>query len=207
MTSEPVRRRRRGATLESAVLEATWAEVMQHGYSGFTVHGVAARAGTSKAVLYRRWPAKPELVRAAIEHVLTADPISAPDTGVLREDVVGLLRRLNERRVGMAAQLVANLGDFFRETGADLESLRRTASAGHTSAMSAVMDRALGRGDVEPGTVTDRVVRLPIDLLRMELLMSSGPVSDAVIDEIVDIVFLPLVVGSQPPRAMRDAAP
>jgi AcrR family transcriptional regulator len=205
MGSEPLRRRRRGATLETAVLEATWAEVMEHGYSGFTVQGVAARAGTSKAVLYRRWSAKPDLVRAAVEHILASDPVSAPDTGVLREDVVGLLRLVNERRVGVAAQLVANLGDFFRETGADLETLRRTASAGHASAMSVVMDQAVARGDVAPGSVTDRVVRLPIDLLRMELLMSAGPASDAVIDEIVDTVFLPLVAGSQPPRP--DTAP
>lgn len=199
MTDGPVRRRRRGATLETAVLEATWDEVMAHGYSGFTVQGVAARAGTSKAVLYRRWPGKTELVRAAVEHLLAADPVTAPDTGVLREDVVGLLRRVNRRRVGVAAQLVANLGDFFRETGADLDTLRRTASAGHASAMTVVMDRAIARGDVAPGSVTDRIVCLPIDLLRMELLMSSEPVSDAVIDEIVDTVFLPLVAASQAP--------
>lgn len=199
MTDGPVRRRRRGATLETAVLEATWDEVMAHGYSGFTVQGVAARAGTSKAVLYRRWPGKTELVRAAVEHLLAADPVTAPDTGVLREDVVGLLRRVNQRRVGVAAQLVANLGDFFRETGADLDTLRRTASAGHASAMTVVMDRAIARRDVAPGSVTDRIVCLPIDLLRMELLMSSEPVSDAVIDEIVDTVFLPLVAASQAP--------
>ncbi|WP_188194921.1 hypothetical protein [Nonomuraea sp. SYSU D8015] len=38
-----------------------------------------------------------------------------------------------------------------------------------------------------------RVVSLPVDLLRHELLLTRQPVSDETISEIVDEVFLPLV--------------
>ncbi|HKB49683.1 MAG TPA: helix-turn-helix domain-containing protein, partial [Ktedonobacterales bacterium] len=58
--------RRRGATLERAILHATWEELVAVGYANLTMERVAAHAGTSRAVLYRRWRSRPELVLAAI---------------------------------------------------------------------------------------------------------------------------------------------
>ncbi len=40
--------------------------------------GVAARARTSCAVLYRRWSGKPELVHAALIEVINKNPITVP---------------------------------------------------------------------------------------------------------------------------------
>ena len=58
--------RRRGSTLEAALLQAAWDELTEAGYAAFTMEGVAARAKTSRAVLYRRWPNRPQLVVAAL---------------------------------------------------------------------------------------------------------------------------------------------
>src|SRR5437763_1448410 len=54
--------RKRGAALEDAILEAAYAELSEVGYSAFSVEGVAARARSGKASIYRRWPTKQELV-------------------------------------------------------------------------------------------------------------------------------------------------
>ena len=75
-------------SLEAALLDAVWAEVVETGYEGFTI-GAVARAETSAAVLYRRWAGKQEPVHAAIVHALDTDPVTAPDTGSLRSDVIG----------------------------------------------------------------------------------------------------------------------
>jgi AcrR family transcriptional regulator len=191
---EAVSRRRRGAVLEAAVLEAAWAELAEHGYGGFTVDATATRAGTSKAVLYRRWQSKPELAQAAITHVLAADPVAVPDTGALRDDVLALLRWVNDRRVAIAAHVIVNLGEFYRETGTNLASIRDSVTAGQTSVMSVIVARAVERGEITGTGLSERVVRLPIDLLRLELLMTSAPMADEGIVEIVDDLFLPLVV-------------
>ncbi|MFD7947322.1 helix-turn-helix domain-containing protein, partial [Streptomyces sp. NPDC059744] len=66
MSKEPVRKRRRGAELETALLDAAWDELIAMGFEELTYEAVAARAGTSRAVLYRRWPTKRELVLAAL---------------------------------------------------------------------------------------------------------------------------------------------
>lgn len=193
MVPEEVRRRRRGAALEAAVLDAAWSELAERGYADLTVDAVAARAGTSKAVLYRRWPGKPELAKAAVAHVLAQNPVAVPDTGNLRDDVVALLRQANERRLGIAVHLVAALGEFFRQTGTTLGGLRESLLAGHVSGMTQVLDRAVERGEIPPDRLTERIARLPADLMRHELLMTSGPVADEAIVEIVDTIFLPLV--------------
>lgn len=69
-----VRSRRRGQTLENALYEATLNELAAAGYGGLTMEGIAARARTGKAALYRRWPSKRALVQAALLHALPPLP-------------------------------------------------------------------------------------------------------------------------------------
>ena len=45
---------------------------------------VAERAGTSRAVIYRRWRSRPELVIAAMRHRQPVLSGQVPDTGTLR---------------------------------------------------------------------------------------------------------------------------
>src|ERR1700742_1254511 len=88
---KPVRRRRHGQELESALLTAAMDELVQAGYARLTMESVARRAGTSEPVLYRRWPNKDRLVLAAMEHYRDAHPIALPDTGALRSDLLAEL--------------------------------------------------------------------------------------------------------------------
>ena len=94
LNSTGAARRRRGAALEEALLDAAWTELTERGYDDMTIEAVAVRAGTSRAVLYRRWPNKQELVLAALEHEVRKDVVVAPDTGSLRGDVIELLQQI-----------------------------------------------------------------------------------------------------------------
>lgn len=91
MRSFPVWRRRRGDVLESALLEAAWEELAEHGYDALTIDAVATRAGTSRPVVYRRWAGKRELVLAAIAHLGAQEHRPPADTGSLRGDLIALL--------------------------------------------------------------------------------------------------------------------
>jgi AcrR family transcriptional regulator len=190
---DEVRTRRRGAALEDALLDAAWVELTERGYENFTIDAVATRAGTSRAVLYRRWPSKPELVRAAISHVVAQDPLEVTDTGSLRGDVIALLRQANERRVRVATQLVVSLADYYRATGTSLADLRESISAGQGPIMDGVITRALERGEIDASRLTPRIRNLPVDLFRHEVLTTHSAVPEETILEIVDRIFLPLV--------------
>lgn len=192
-------RRRRGTALEDALLDAAWDELTERGYELLSLESVAERAGTSKSVVYRRWPSRAELVRAAFLHVAERHPITVPDTGNLRDDVIALLRQVNERRAGIASAVVAQLGDLHRSTGTSIDDLRASLTANQRSAMEDIVDRAVERGEIDASKLTRRIVRLPEDLFRHELLMTSRAVLDADIIEIVDTIFLPLVARHSPP--------
>lgn len=190
---EVVPRRRRGRALEEALLDAAWDELTERGYDAFAIDGAAARAGTSRAVLYRRWPTKQDLVHAAVMREIGKDVLTAPDTGSLRGDVIALLQLANERRVRMATVLFTNLGSFYRATGTSFGDLRNLIPGGRDSIMYAFIQRAIDRGEIRAGQVSERVARLPMDLFRQEVLMTLNPVTEQDIEEIVDTIFLPLV--------------
>lgn len=185
--------RRRGAVLEEALLDAAWLELTERGYDDMTIDAVAVRAGTSRAVLYRRWPNKQELVLATLVHEVGKDVVVMPDTGSLRGDVIELLRQANELRVGLATALMTRLGGFYRQTGRSLADLRAFVLGDRDAVLEQVIQRAIDRGEIEPQQVTDRIARLPVELFRYEILMTLQPLSDSTIEEIVDTIFLPLL--------------
>lgn len=51
---------------------------------------------------------------------------------------------------------------------------------------------------MDPGRITPRIAAVPGDLLRHEMLVTGAPAANHVIDEILDEVFLPLILRQQP---------
>lgn len=193
LNSTGVARRRRGPALEEALLDAAWTELTERGYDELTIDGVAVRAGTSRAVLYRRWPNKQELVLAAVAHEVAKDVVVAPDTGSLRGDAIALLRQANKVRVGLVVPLLTRLGGFYQQTGSSLADLETVVRGRRDAALDQAIQRAIDRGEIEPDQVTERIARLPVDLFRYEVLMTLRPLPDEAIEEIVDTIWLPLL--------------
>jgi AcrR family transcriptional regulator len=184
--------RRRGEALEHALLDASWAELQSAGYAGLTMEAVADRAGTSRAVLYRRWRNRGELVIAAMRRHRPMLSGEIPDTGSLRGDVLALLRRMSERLAEIGpATIYGLIGEYLAD--AELfdhgrEDILHISSAVMTDILKRAAERGEARGDVEP-----RIATLPTDLFRNELFRSRTPPSEGTLVEIVDDVFLPLV--------------
>src|SRR3954452_25109543 len=167
----PAALRRRGAALEDALLDAAWQELVERGYGALTFDSVAQRAETSRPVIARRWPTKPELVRATVAHELLRHVVEVPDTGNLRDDTVALLREANGKRIAVTALITSYLGDYFLETGSTPADLRDSLVAGRPSSVDAIVDRAIARGEVRADRLTPRTRTLAFDLFRHEALM------------------------------------
>jgi AcrR family transcriptional regulator len=193
LRSDAQPQRRRGEALENALLDAAWAELTESGYDDLTMEAVAGRAGTSRAVLYRRWPSKRELVLATLVHGVKADPVAIPDTGSLRGDVIALLKRTNEIRTRVAILVFTRLGRYYREANTNLAELAAFVQGDRATVLDDVIDRAVARGEIQPGQISERVAWVPVELFRYQLMATLQPVPDPVIEQIVDDVFLPLV--------------
>jgi AcrR family transcriptional regulator len=193
LETEGVAKRRRGRELENALLDAAWAQLLSGGYAAFTFDAVAQRAGTSKSVIYRRWPSRQELVVAAVQHFVARSSRPIPDTGSLRGDVIAVLTQANESRSAMAAVFSVQLGMYYQESGTTPAELRQQLLGDRTLAMETVIDRALERGDITTAPLSPRIMALPFDLVRHEALMTLKAVPVETIIEIVDTLFLPLV--------------
>ena len=185
--------RRRGEALESAILDAAWAELVERGFGGMTYESVAERAGTSKPVIYRRWPNKQDLLLAAIHHKGVMLPIEPANTGSLRGDVTAALRRMNSTSGSMAGLLSSVLGSYFTETGVSIADLRAMIFGDGPTGMQKIVANAVERGELPPGGLPARVTSLPTDLMRHEFVTTFAAVPDETIIDIVDTVFLPLV--------------
>ena len=116
--------RQAAPALEDAILDAAWEQLTAEGYGHFTIGTVAARARTSKPVLYRRWKTSDELLHAAIRHLGAVTAVPDPDTGTLRGDLLALLGRANTLRSDMAALLSSMLGSYFDQTALSPADLR-----------------------------------------------------------------------------------
>ena len=186
------RTRRRGAALDEALLDAAWDELRATGYQAMTMEAVADRAGTSRAVLYRRWPKRAELVVATLRRHRPIISGDVPDTGSLRGDVHALLTRMSGRLAATGPETVYGLlGDYLGD--ADLfERLRLDVLQTGAGIMTGILKQAADRGEARPD-LSGRVASVPTDLFRNELFLRRTPPDATVIAEIVDDVFLPLV--------------
>jgi AcrR family transcriptional regulator len=189
----PTATRRRGRALEDALLDAAWEELRASGYAHLTMERVADRAGTSRAVIYRRWRNRAELVVAALRH---RRPVTAggaiPDTGTLRGDLLVVMGAAARRVAGPGTgTFVGLLADLLADE-ASYEGVLSDLLRSGGELMDTILARAAARGEAR-SSVPERVRRLPLDLLRHEVILTHRPPTDEAIEEIIDAIFLPLV--------------
>ncbi|MCE3201089.1 TetR/AcrR family transcriptional regulator [Paenibacillus sonchi] len=188
---DKLKTRRRGKELEAAILQAVREELEERGYSNLTMDGVAERSGTSKAVLYRRWANRAEIVLAAIRERVPLPLEEVPDYGNLRDDVCGVLRSMNQNNIEVMMKAFYGL---VTEIGAMPLASLIFPEGRNNRTMTIVLQRAVDRGEISAEAVTPRMLTLPADLARNEIILYNKPMSEQTIAEIVDEVYLPLVL-------------
>ena len=88
------RGRPRSPRAHQAILAATCDLLLETGYDGLSIEGVAARAGVGKQTVYRWWPSKSALVaEAVLEGRLPISGDMPANTGDLRGDLHTWLTR------------------------------------------------------------------------------------------------------------------
>ncbi len=183
--------RRRGRVLETAILDAAWAELAERGWSGFTIDGVAARSGAAKSVIYRRWSGRVELAHALLARERAVTPEDAGSGGDLRTDLLTFLR-------DMARFLGGPFGDASR--GIALEG----DPGDHPSLFDGevlvarvadLVDQARRRGEIT-GSPSPLALNVGFAVVMWEFTHRRRPPGDDALAELVDTVWLPAIRAS-----------
>ena len=184
--------RRRGEVLEAAILDATLAELAEVGYWRLAMERVAARARTSKASLYKRWPNRAELVVAALHHQ-DGEPAPAPNTGNLRDDVLTLLRSGARSLDGLFGEAARGLMAENLTNPERTANLRARMFTSRNNLMRTILERAAARGEIPAAAITPRLISFAPAVVDYHFLVYGAPIPDDLLTGVVDELLLPLL--------------
>jgi AcrR family transcriptional regulator len=190
--------RKRGAALEDAIRQAAFEELTAVGYTAFSVEGVAARARTGKASIYRRWPTKQELVMDSLLAVLPTPEDCG--FGMQFDDSVTTVEALYAVARAIAAVIASPAGNAMRaiklEAVSDPELAKlidERFQAPRRAAMLELLRRGVRRGEVRPGAATTIVADVLPAVLMHRVIMLRETLTPKVVTAIVEEIFIPLV--------------
>lgn len=176
------------AEVQTAALDA----VAEVGYERFNMDLVAQRAHVSKGSLYQRWPSKAHLLVAALD--ANRVEVTAPDTGSYLGDVRELCKRwLRLDVLGDRRGLILALLEGSRRDPELARLMTEQLSESGTNPMAQVLAAASARGELPPGVDQELLGELPMALAVNALLFRGAPMTEELVDRIVDGLLGPLL--------------
>ena len=176
--------RPRSEAAQQAILSAARDLLIQNGYAAVTVEAIAARAGVSKATIYRWWPGKAAVV---LESFLAASGpcLRRPDTDCPAAD-------LREQLQGLAHALAGPVGTVLRGVLAEAQSdpeVAETLRAGYLAPRRAetcrLLERARAAGRLSSEIDTETAADALVGPLFYRLMTGHAPPDGAFVDALV----------------------
>jgi len=187
--SEPTGRGRpRSEEADRAILAAATELLAEGGLAGMSMEEVAARAGVSKATIYRRWPSRGALaLDAFLAEFTQQQPL--PDTGTFRGDLLaalrGWIRSVTRTPAGrMLAGLVAEVQRDPALAAAWREHVFEPLRAQNTI----LVRRAIDRGEISPDADPDVILDMMFGAAYHRLLQGHRPLTDQFAQGVVDLI-------------------
>lgn len=183
-----VRSRRRGKELEHALYDAALAELAAVGYAGLTMEGIAARARTGKAALYRRWASKRALVQDALRYALPPLPEPREDRSA-RENLLAVFTSHRDLLAGKTAfPSLPIMGQLIHEP--ELRMIFADAVVEpRLRIIDSVLQAGQRSGEIDPALLTPLTSRVGPALINQFLLLNGVPPNMRFLKQIVDTVI------------------
>jgi AcrR family transcriptional regulator len=186
------RARRRGTELEDAIEAAVIGLIVEQGAAGVTMEAVAARCGTSKPVLYRRWPDRTALLHDVLLRRATG-AIPVADTGSYRTDMLAVLRGWADVLAGPGQEIMRAIVTAMNSDPDFATAFREGVIGWRKAEMAKLLQRGVQRGDVRPDVSVDLLRELGQGMLWHRFLITGDPIDDDLVIRIVDEILVPLV--------------
>ncbi|HEX6387961.1 MAG TPA: TetR/AcrR family transcriptional regulator [Solirubrobacteraceae bacterium] len=196
-TARGARGPRYNDALDDEIVAAAAGLLAEVGYDAMSMDAVAARAGVSKATIYRRWPGKAPLVLDTVRsrHLPIGEP---PDTGDLRDDLLALFHSLAAQLDEQALDHLSGVLVAMRKHPELSHAVNEQVVAGWARATRTILDRAVARGEIatRPDDVVERFTTIGPSVVALRLFLDEGPIDQALMTQLVDEVLLPILRGA-----------
>jgi AcrR family transcriptional regulator len=191
VTDRPTRPRIAGER-EREILATAVALIGEVGYDRTTFDEIAARAGVSKASLYRRWGDKAALLDAVIDTPPNAE-VDVPDTGSVEDDLAALCVSPDFFDVGRAAT-ISGLATALHREPHQHDAVRRRLVHDGTKHVRAVLLRAVDRGELTDDLDVDLVSSvIPALVLFQMSYRTPGTFDEDFVSHIVTQIINPVL--------------
>ena len=192
--------RPRSEEAHRAILDATLGLLVEVGYSGLTVEGIAQRAGVGKATIYRRWPSKLPLV---IEAFGQLPGLEDSDSGDLATDLEQMLRSYlrNYHDTPLGAIMPSLAGELPHNP--ELMELFAPVVKARRQPLIRALERAVARGEVPADTDLDLAADLIFGPITVRIFFTRTKLGPRSVRPIVEMA-LHGICSARPRR--RDAS-
>ncbi|MFC8229404.1 TetR/AcrR family transcriptional regulator [Streptomyces sp. NPDC057287] len=175
-----------------AILEATLSLLTEVGYEQLSMEAVAARSGSAKTTIYRRYRDKAALVAAAVEHRAQATP-PEPAADDLRENLLGLVswlaRQIAEQEIGMLGALFAGM----RSDARLAEEMRRILRRDEAAMTDEPLQKAIRHGEQLAPRAAELFAEIAPAVIVHRIVITGEPCDEPFVAHLVDDVLLPLL--------------
>ncbi|MGL5810241.1 MAG: TetR-like C-terminal domain-containing protein [Nocardioides sp.] len=175
---------------EHEIFQATLKVLADVGYDRLTMDAVAAAAHASKATLYRRWKNKLSLVIDALQ---TTKATTIPDTGDLRDDLIGHFCGHGGVTDRSAVTILASVLTAITRDAEFADAFRREVIGPKITGAKLIFERASARGEVRAGVDIELIgPAIAGIVLHRHFILGESP-DTAIVARVIDEIVLPAV--------------
>jgi AcrR family transcriptional regulator len=175
----------RSERARQAVLEAVDDLLVERGFAGVTIEGIAARAGVAKQTIYRWWPSKVDILMDAFVDDM-AQHLTPPDQGDLGSELRTHLSRLANflTRTDPGAVFRALAGQAQHDP--EMAARFRADCLSHQRVLDTLpLRRGIERGELPPDMDLDLAVDQLVGPIYYRVLVTGEHVPPAFTDALV----------------------
>jgi len=174
----------RGQAAQQRIIEATRELLLEEGLDAFNVEAVANASGAARSTIYRHWPEPRDLVVETLKSMGRDFPV--PDTGSLKSDLQRVAASIRPILDDPRARRL--LLDVTRAAAhdPDFERIRQQAIKERRQPVQVILQQAIARGEIDPNIDMSVAMHLVEGPLMSATVLQNLPISDEMMESIVD---------------------
>jgi AcrR family transcriptional regulator len=180
--------RPRSEEARKAILESTLELLKQSGFADLSIESIASHAGVGKATVYRWWPNKGGLVMDAFVSVAEQE-LSFPPSGPVEKAIREQMKKWSSIFGGPLGRVIAAVIGAGQSQPEMLEAFQNYYVEPRRREARELLKQAIKNGEIRSDLDPNLILDILYGPLYFRLLIQSGPLTLAFIDQVFEIVW------------------